>query len=74
MIKLGYRKNMLHPIVLLICTVLRRTIQIVITTYFNMGQFILSGLIFLSTFVFGFLAYKLFFNKKTIIAFITLLG
>jgi hypothetical protein len=30
-----------------------------------MGQFVLSGLIFLSTFVFGFIAYKFFINKKT---------
>ena len=64
-IKLGYRNNLFHPIMLIVCIGLRRLFEYSINREYEMGPFIYPFLIFSSTFLFGVIPYYYFDKKKS---------
>ena len=64
-IKLGYRNNLFHPIMLIVCIGLRRFVEFFLNKKYNIGPFICPLLIFSSTFLFGVIPYYYFDKKKS---------
>lgn len=64
-IKIGVRRNLLHPLMLLVFIALRRIVQYLFKYYTDsMGPYLLPSLIFLSKFIFGLIAYLFLIYKS----------